>query len=468
MAASDESVTSTNIYLLALFFLLLGIFAFKTWSRNHDWNTRKALFKSGLKTQPWNAKMHYNFGNVLKEEGQTREAIKHYKTALRLWPDYVLAHNNLATLLENHEEALHHLKMALNIDPWHQNSLYNMGVLYRERGDCSRAIPLLEKCISLEPNYERAYTMLSDCLFTSEKLTKTSQETPHHTQIPKEENEKYTSTVKYQEQMITTTPSHILFNGEANPNPSTNSAYSSTLTSTIQNQKERVYDQAQSPLFTSQDQNMASILSHLAEFYIGLEKWTKAETILQRILKQDPEHDVALYQLSQVYLEQNQTILALECIKSAAEQSCRSHKKNNKNNSFGLDSSSTTSKSAPRPQSTSTLNWPSPSTPGPPSTSCIWGAKCTTKAQLCTQIIIQEADILRAMRRYKSAAQRYRLALEMSPPYRQSELLLNLGSVHHAMGEFEAAEKHYTQCLKLEPHNQVVIDNMKLLELKHH
>ena len=97
--------------------------------------------------------------------------------------------------------------------------------------------------------------------------------------------------------------------------------------------------------------------------------------------------------------------LALECIKSAAEQSCRSQKKNNKNNSFGLDSSSTTSKSAPRPQSTSTLNWPSPSTPGPPSTSCIWGAKCTTKAQLCTQIIIQEADILRAMRRYKSAAQ---------------------------------------------------------------
>ena len=49
--------------------------------------------------------------------------------------------------------------------------------------------------------------------------------------------------------------------------------------------------------------------SFQAEFYIGLEKWTKAEAILRRILKQDPEHDVALYQLSQVYLEQNQTIL---------------------------------------------------------------------------------------------------------------------------------------------------------------
>lgn len=58
-------------------------------------------------------------------------------------------------------------------------------------------------------------------------------------------------------------------------------------------------------------------------------------------------------------------------------------------------------------------------------------------------------------------------------PQRESELLLNLGSVHHAMGEWELAKRHYTQCLKLEPNNQVVIANMKLLgsqlyELKNH
>ena len=59
--------------------------------------------------------------------------------------------------------------------------------------------------------------------------------------------------------------------------------------------------------------------------------------------------------------------------------------------------------------------------------------------------------------------QRYNLALEMSPPSRAGELLLNLGSVHHAMGDWELAEQHYTQCLALEPNNQVVIANMKLL-----
>ena len=66
-----------------------------------------------------------------------------------------------------------------------------------------------------------------------------------------------------------------------------------------------------------------------------------------------------------------------------------------------------------------------------------------------------------------SPFQRYRLALEMDP-LRQTELLLNLGSMHHALGEWEAAERHYIQCLKLEPNNQVVIANMKLLELKYH
>ena len=49
----------------------------------------------------------------------------------RLWPDYVLAHNNLATLLEDRDSSIVHLRRALEIDPWHPTSLYNMAVLYR-------------------------------------------------------------------------------------------------------------------------------------------------------------------------------------------------------------------------------------------------------------------------------------------------------------------------------------------------
>lgn len=39
--------------------------------------------RSGLKTQPSNAKAHYNYANVLKEDGQSRLAVRHYREALR-------------------------------------------------------------------------------------------------------------------------------------------------------------------------------------------------------------------------------------------------------------------------------------------------------------------------------------------------------------------------------------------------
>ena len=49
----------------------------------------------------------------------------------RLWPFYTLAHNNLATVVEDGAEAEGHLKIALSIDPGHANSRYNIALLLR-------------------------------------------------------------------------------------------------------------------------------------------------------------------------------------------------------------------------------------------------------------------------------------------------------------------------------------------------
>ena len=116
-----------------------------------------------------------------------------------------------------------------------------------------------------------------------------------------------------------------------------------------------------------------------AEFYMSLEEWSKAEMTLQKILKTvDSEHEVALYQLSQVYLEQNQTGSALEAIRAASKNGCKNGLSSNQNYKEIL---------------------------GPLSQKCIWGPKCMPKAHLCAQIVIQEADILRARRQYQMAAQ---------------------------------------------------------------
>ena len=58
--------------------------------------------------------------------------------------------------------------------------------------------------------------------------------------------------------------------------------------------------------------------------------------------------------------------------------------------------------------------------------------------------------------------QNYRQALQASPS--EPHLLLSLGSVHHAMGEWEAAWVHYRRCLQLQPDNQVLKANMELLD----
>ena len=40
-------------------------------------------FRSGVQTLPYNAKGHYNYANFLKDQGRNREAIYHYRTALK-------------------------------------------------------------------------------------------------------------------------------------------------------------------------------------------------------------------------------------------------------------------------------------------------------------------------------------------------------------------------------------------------
>lgn len=51
--APTASASTNNVYFLALFFILLAMFALKTWSRNHDWNSRRGLFKYAWKIGPW-------------------------------------------------------------------------------------------------------------------------------------------------------------------------------------------------------------------------------------------------------------------------------------------------------------------------------------------------------------------------------------------------------------------------------
>ncbi|XP_050421177.1 protein O-mannosyl-transferase TMTC1-like [Adelges cooleyi] len=141
--------------------LTLAAFVARTVLRNSDWLSRPTIIKAGLKTLPHNAKMHYNWANYRRDIGDTQTAVHHYREALRLWPSYASAHNNLGTLMERSKDAEHHFLSAIRYSPGHVNAHYNLGQVYRLMNRTKDAVAMLERCLKLNSGYTAAYLLLA-------------------------------------------------------------------------------------------------------------------------------------------------------------------------------------------------------------------------------------------------------------------------------------------------------------------
>uniref|UniRef100_A0A2H8TL04 dolichyl-phosphate-mannose--protein mannosyltransferase n=1 Tax=Melanaphis sacchari TaxID=742174 RepID=A0A2H8TL04_9HEMI len=155
---------SSNWVLITIKFFVgftLLVFIARTVLRNSDWMSRPAIIKAGLKTLPHNAKMHYNWANYQRDVGDTKTAVNHYREALRLWPSYASAHNNLGTLMERSRDAEHHFLAAIRYSPGHVNAHYNLGQVYRLMNRTKDAVTMLERCLMLNNGYTAAYLLLA-------------------------------------------------------------------------------------------------------------------------------------------------------------------------------------------------------------------------------------------------------------------------------------------------------------------
>ncbi|XP_021546298.1 protein O-mannosyl-transferase TMTC1 isoform X2 [Neomonachus schauinslandi] len=150
--------------------LLLLLFSWKTVKQNEIWLSRESLFRSGVQTLPHNAKVHYNYANFLKDQGRTREAIYHYRTALRLYPRHASALNNLGTLTRDTAEAKRCYQRALQLNPQHSRALFNLGNLLKSQEKKEEAISLLKDSIKYGPEFADAYSSLASLLAEQERF----------------------------------------------------------------------------------------------------------------------------------------------------------------------------------------------------------------------------------------------------------------------------------------------------------
>uniref|UniRef100_A0A3B3XSJ6 dolichyl-phosphate-mannose--protein mannosyltransferase n=1 Tax=Poecilia mexicana TaxID=48701 RepID=A0A3B3XSJ6_9TELE len=100
--------------------------------RSHQWRSEQSLFSSALSVCPLNAKVHYNVGKNLADRGNTTAAVKYYREAVRLHPNYVHAMNNLGNILKEQNElseAEQLLSKAVAVQPDFAAAWMNLGIV---------------------------------------------------------------------------------------------------------------------------------------------------------------------------------------------------------------------------------------------------------------------------------------------------------------------------------------------------
>ena len=143
--------------------------AARTYARNLDWQDDASLWTRAVEVCPQSAKMHVNLGRVfLEEPGRLPDAIAEYEAALRIEPDYALAHYSLGVALSKTGQlasAIANYRAALRSEPDYAQAHNNLGsALAQVPGGLPEAITEFKAAIRLDPDYAEAHNNLGDAL----------------------------------------------------------------------------------------------------------------------------------------------------------------------------------------------------------------------------------------------------------------------------------------------------------------
>ncbi|MCX5715209.1 MAG: tetratricopeptide repeat protein [Candidatus Omnitrophica bacterium] len=151
-------------YALVVFLLIVAAYAARTVARNEDWQTPGRLWRQTVAVSDLSPRAHNNMGDTYGQEGNTAGAIREFKRAIELRPDYADAYHNLANTYESQgssEEAIKYYLQAVNYNPGLFESQYNLGLIYLNKGDKLEAIRYLTRAKELHPDDPEVSTALN-------------------------------------------------------------------------------------------------------------------------------------------------------------------------------------------------------------------------------------------------------------------------------------------------------------------
>jgi Flp pilus assembly protein TadD len=146
--------------------LLVTLFTL-SWRQSRMYVDAETLYRTTVERNAdcWMA--HTHLGLLLMEKGRHDEAMVHLRRALEIHPKPADAHSNLGLLLmdmgRDDESAVHLLK-ALEINPRQADAHNNLGALLARKGRLDEAAAHLRKALELHPDHAEVHYNLGDLL----------------------------------------------------------------------------------------------------------------------------------------------------------------------------------------------------------------------------------------------------------------------------------------------------------------
>ena len=141
--------------------LWLLIIIFVEGVEQNDNESIKQQFENQLFIDPNNTNLLVKYGDLLREKYSDYNQSKWcYDRALSINPNISLAHQGIAYLLQHSDcnQAIKHIKFALEIEPKNEEYWYNYGcLLFNKFGYNEESILCLQTAISLNESYGEAY-----------------------------------------------------------------------------------------------------------------------------------------------------------------------------------------------------------------------------------------------------------------------------------------------------------------------
>jgi tetratricopeptide (TPR) repeat protein len=135
--------------------LALVILAVLTWRQSRVWRDAEALWQQAVAVDQRSFFAHQFLGIALLDLERTDEALKHLRVALEISPNRASAHNNLANALATRgdvEGATRHYYEAIELDPSAADAHYNLARLLAKSGEQTEALSHYHQALQLAPD----------------------------------------------------------------------------------------------------------------------------------------------------------------------------------------------------------------------------------------------------------------------------------------------------------------------------